>query len=188
MKQLPDAFIFMKVGTHAGESFESILARKQAEYDAAGRIFWGYGGSVCHPLTQVQPFARRHVGEAGSIYLLMEYINSQADPELHPAQEFSVDGVNWEPMPEGVEVTGSKYALVLDEIQPGELELPSDQYSVGVGPSRGKTAGEYIRGRVDKACLSREVVASATPEDVDREVRKITHAAKLKDPFAVLLR
>lgn len=188
LTKIPEAFVFMKVGNHAGESLEAILARKQAEYEQAGRIFWGYGGSVCHPVRQVQPFARQHVGEAGAIYLLMEYIDSKADPDLIPAQEFSVDGVIWQPIPEGVEVTGSKYALVLDEVSPGDLEMPYKDYVVGVGPSRGKEAGQYLQGRVDKACLERNIVPTATAEDVAAEARRISHSARLKEPYAVLLR
>ena len=38
---LPTAFIFMKVGNHAGETFESILERKRREFDRAGKIFLG---------------------------------------------------------------------------------------------------------------------------------------------------
>ena len=38
--QLPQAFIFIRVGKHAGEDFESILERKQRELEHAGKIFW----------------------------------------------------------------------------------------------------------------------------------------------------
>ena len=186
--QVPDAFIFMKVGTHAGESLEQILERKQQEYDRTGRIFWGYGGSVAHPITQVQPFARQQVQQVGSIYLLMEYIDSKADPELVPASQYSVDGVEWEDIPDGIHVTGSRYALVLDQIMPGDLEIPTDKFVVGIGPSRGKGAREYLKGRVDKGCLTRGIVETATDEDVEAAVKKADYVAKLKEPFAVLLR
>ena len=48
----------MKVGLHAQESIEDIVKRKQREFEDTGSIFWGYGGSTCHPLTMVQPFAK----------------------------------------------------------------------------------------------------------------------------------
>ncbi len=54
--------IFMKVGLHAQESIEEIIARKQKEYDDTGSIFWGYGGGTCHPLTMVQPLAKEVEG------------------------------------------------------------------------------------------------------------------------------
>jgi len=182
----PEAFIFMKVGEHAGEAWEAILERKNKEYQAAGRIFWGYGGTTCHPLRQVQPFARRQAKKQGAIYLLMEPIVSHALPEVLPATEYSADGVNWQPIPQGVNVIGSRYALVLDEIRPGDLEIDTDSYAVGIGPSRGKHATDYIQGRVDKACLERAPVPrSAGPSGTVR-VTKFT--AKLLEPYAVLLR
>ena len=41
---LPTAFIFMKVGSHAGETFET--ERKQREYDRAGKIETIFGVTV----------------------------------------------------------------------------------------------------------------------------------------------
>jgi hypothetical protein len=183
----PDSFIFMKIGSHAGETLEQILERKQREIEHAGRSFWGYGGASCHPLTQVQPFARSVSQQSSQVYLLMEYIHSTADPDIVPATEYSSDGVRWEKIPEGINVTGSRYALVLDEILPGELELPLHNYSVGIGQSRGKSASEYLTGRVDKGCLVRD-----TSEGVDANIsftpRKAKYVARLVAPYGVLLK
>lgn len=182
-----DAFIFMKVGDHAGESFDDILKRKNEEFRNAGKVFWGYGGSACHPLNQVQPFARTHLRRQGSIYLVMEPIHSNADPDIIPAREFSADGVNWEPIPDGITVTGSRYALVLGEIEPGDLEIPLDDFIVGVGPSRGKAAHQYLRGRVDKACLEPRPEPASDRDEVVR-MRQGKFVAQLQEPFAVILR
>ena len=161
----PDAFIFMKVGDHAGESWEQILERKQREREQAGRIFWGYGGSTCHPLRQVQPFARLHVGQTGRIQLLMEPVHSRAKPEIVPAKEFSKDGVHWERLPDGIEVIGSRYAFVLDEIRPGDLDIPLEDFEVGIGMSRGRAADQYIGNRVDKGCFVRRESGIVVPSD-----------------------
>ena len=176
----------MKVGDHAGESFEEILERKNKEYERCGRIFWGYGGASCHPLTQVQPFVHARAAAGGQLHLLMEPIESNADPDLMPAEEYSEDGVTWEPIPDGIEVTGSRYALVLGEIRPGELELSLNEFEIGVGPSRGRSAQDYLKGRIDKACL----VRSPKP-DIDKlevPTREVKYVAELIDPHAVLLR
>ncbi len=186
IKTQPDAFIFMKVGNHAGEDFEEILERKNLEFKEAGRIFWGYGGTACHPINQVQPFVKASIKKQGKIYLFMQTINSKADPDIIPATEYSEDGVDWKPIPDGIEVIGSRYALVLGEIKPGELEIPQEEYMVGIGPSRGKYAFEYIKGHVDKACLSK-----AMPPDFKTgkiKNRKIEYQAELLKPYAVLLR
>ena len=51
--------LFMKVGVHAQETLEDIVARKMGEIDKAGYGLWGYGGNTCHPGTMVQPFAEK---------------------------------------------------------------------------------------------------------------------------------
>jgi hypothetical protein len=183
---VPQAFVFMKVGNHAGETFEEILERKNREFKKAGKIFWGYGGTACHPLTQVQPFAREIVKKEGGIYLLMEPIDSKADPEVLPATEYSDDGVHWRSIPKGILVTGSRYALVLNEIVPGDLDICAQDFVVGVGPSRGKTADDYLQGRIDKACLLRNETAEAAGAEIKR--KQIKYMAKLQEPYAVLLR
>ncbi len=153
MPELPDRFLFMKVGNHAGETWDEILARKQKEYEKTGMIFWGYGGNACHPISRVQPFARLAIREQGKILLVMEPINSNADPDIVPAKEFSRDGVLWEPIPKGINVLGSRYAFVLGEIRPGELEVRLNSLEVAIGPSAGKAAETYLQGRTDKGCL-----------------------------------
>ena len=185
--QLPQAFVFMRVGNHAGESFESILRRKQRELEDAGKIFWGYGGTTLHPIHHVQPFARLWVQQEGSIQVVMEQIDSRANPEVLPASEFSTDGINWERMPDGVNVTGSRYAIVLDEIVPGKLELDLSRFQVGIGPSRGRNAAEYVRGRVDKGCFV-EAPSASEASDTHQKPRLIQFQARLLEPYAVILR
>ncbi len=185
LTKTPESFIFMKVGEHAGEPFEKILERKNHEFKEAGMIFWGYGGTACHPLRQVQPFARLQIKQHGSIYLLMEKISSHADPDLVPASQYSEDGINWQEIPSGIKVIGSRYALVLDEIKPGQLEICIDYFEVGIGPSRGKVASEYLTGRIDKACLS----SKQNPTALGSAEKKTTSLyAKLLKPYAVMLK
>lgn len=185
-RQRPEAFIFMKVGNHAGETFEQILERKRRELSEAGRIFWGYGGFTCHPIHHVQPFCRIHLSKVNGIYLFMESIDSRAKPELAQATEFSEDGIGWQPLPEGVTVKGSRYALVLDEIRAGDLDLRLNEYIVGVGKSRGKPAPDYLRGHIDKGCFEKSPGAEVPNAGVTR--KHISYIARLKEPFAVLLR
>ena len=185
--QLPQAFIFMRVGNHAGESFESILERKQRELKDAGKIFWGYGGTTLHPIRYVQPFAKLWVQKEGSIQMVMEPIDSRADPDVLPANEFSVDGVKWEQLPSGIVVTGSRYAIVLDEIKPGQLDLDLGKFEVGIGPSRGRNAAQYVRGRVDKGCFVAAQSTNGEPE-ITQPPLSIGFTAHLMDPYAVMLR
>lgn len=177
--------VFMKVGRHAGETFEQILERKQREYETAGKIFWGYGGGTMHPITRVQPFARMRVEHGARISIVMqEIISRHPDTEVF-AREYSRDGIHWEPIPDGVQVRGSRYALVLDEIKHGDLSLNLANYEVAAGPSEGRGADGYIRGRVDKGCLRRIPTAQLSN---DEDLIDVHFAAHLEDPFAVILR
>ncbi len=180
-----EAFIFMKVGTHAGEDLDTIIERKLREIEKTGMSFWGYGGPTCHPTKQVQPFAKTVVEKRGSIYLCMEKIHSLADPDIVPATMYSVDGVNYSPIPDGITVTGSRYAIVLDEIVPEEFEIPLDAYEVAYGRSMGRPASGYIQGHVDKACLelnpNRMIGAS-------EKKKVISLVGKLKEPYAVFVK
>jgi hypothetical protein len=181
------SILFMKVGNHANESFEQILRRKRKELDAAGKIFWGYGGSACHPLTQVRPFVRYAIEQGETPILVMQSISSNMDQGEYAAEEYSEDGVNWLPIPKGVRVTGSRYAMILGEIQPGDFMLDPREFEVGIGPSRGKRADEYLQGRTDKACLTLSERRPHRPAEED-ELKKISFFGKLVDPYAVMLR
>ncbi len=179
--------IFMKVGVHDGEPFEEILERKRREITDTGVSFWGYGGGTCHPLNQVQPFARLKIEEREKIYLVMEEIESHHAPTMKVARQYSSDGIIWKPIPKGVEVRGSRYAIILDEIRAGDLDLDLSHYVVGYGPSRGKMATEYIKGRVDKGCL--QLKQDFIPDETTNEdIKKITHFGKMVDPYAVFVR
>ena len=180
----PEKFVFMKVGMHAGEPWESILERKREEFRVAGKTFWGYGGATCHPLRQVQPFVKSVLQDSGGqVSLLMEMMDSKADPDIVPATEYSDDGLIWRPIPKGVTVTGSSFAIILGEIQETDLDIPLDEYSVGYGKSRGVLASQYIQRRIDKACLE---LASARG-NASRRVH-VTYTAPILEPYAVLLR
>jgi len=182
-----ESFIFMKVGQHAGEEFDDIINRKMKEIEETGMSFWGYGGPTCHPTKQVQPFAKYIVEKKGSIYLCMEKISSFADPDVVPATMFSTDGITYSPIPDGINVTGSRYAIVLDEIVPEEFEIPFGAYEVASGRSKGRPASNYIKGRVDKACLEfkpERMIAS----EAEEKIKKLSFVARMKDPYAVFVK
>ena len=178
-----DGVIFMKVGTHASESLDDILARKQKEIDVAGVSFWGYGGPTCHPLLAVRPFVQEMESEGHTIYLVMQKMDSRHFAEPKAAEQYSDDGVTWNDVPAGVVVRGSRYALAIESLEAHDEDLNYDALHVGVGRSLGRPAREYIRGHVDKACLvmDRETPLTGAPLHIDL-------VAKLKAPYAVLLR
>ena len=119
--------------------------------------------------------------------MMMEPIDSKTDPPILPATQFSVDRLEWQPLPSEIVVTGSRYAIVLDEIKPSQLDLDLSQFEIGIGPSRGRNAAQYVKGRVDKGCF---VAAHSTTDDSDipRRSVQIGLEARLADPYAVFVR
>ena len=177
--------VYMKVGTHAQETLIDIIARKKEELREAGEIFWGYGGPTCHPTLAVQPFAKEMLASGHAIYLAMKPMDSKhfAEPKL--AEEYSDDGVLWKPVPKGIKVKGSRYALVLDTFEEADAELDLGAVHVGVGMSRGKLGSDYVKGRVDKGCF----IVDKTRKDPDEPVLEhIQLLARLKKPYAVFLK
>lgn len=179
--------IFMKVGTHAQESLEDIIARKTREIDVAGFAMWGYGGNTCHPTSMVQPFAAEMATRKLPIYLCMQPMQSSHWAMPAPAREYSIDGVNWTDIPSGIEVRGSKFALMIKGLRKEEHVLRLAQTKVAVGPNQGRLGSRYIEGRVDKACL--EVLAE--PERTNEAQQKTVEIGLVADvvpPFAVFVK
>lgn len=177
----------MKIGTHAQESLADIIARKSEEIRATGYGMWGYGGNTCHPTSMVQPFAQAFADRGRTIHLCMEEMESNHFAEPLCAAEFSADGINWQEIPEAIQVRGSKYALVIDQLHPDKFTLPLDQTRVPVGPSMGRLGSRYVKGRVDKACLEVLEKPELNNEAPQRDI-SIGLVARMIDPYAVFLR
>ncbi|OBP72349.1 hypothetical protein BAE42_16190 [Mesorhizobium loti] len=179
--------LFMKVGTHANEDLDSIIARKTKEIEDAGYGMWGYGGNTCHPRSMVQPFAEIFEQRGQPIHLVMEKMTSRHFAEQLRADEYSADNLNWTEIPPDIRVLGSRFALVIKSLEKCEMLLPLNQTRVPVGRSMGRIGSRYLRGQADKACL--EVLDH--PEvvnDGDRKEVGISLVAELMPPYAVFLR
>ena len=177
-------FLFMKVGMHAQEELSDIIARKQAEISAAGFAMWGYGGNTCHPRTMVQPFADSCVSAGDPILLCMQPMVSNHVAEPIRAEEYSVDGKSWQEIPQEIAVLGSKYALCIRELEQVDAEISLASTRVALGRSKGRAGDQYVKGRVDKACLTMvgdDGHAGASPT-------RIGLVAQIVEPYAVFLR
>lgn len=179
--------LFMKVGVHAQEDLESIIARKTKEIEEAGFALWGYGGGTCHPTTMVQPFAKQQTAKGQTIYLCMQEMKSNHFADPVRAEEYSVDGISWNPIPKQIHVLGSRYALAIKALHREEFILPLNKTQVAVGNSQGRLGNRYIGGRVDKACLelTQEIEIPSEPND---PIVRINLVAELCEPYAVFLK
>ena len=178
----------MKVGIHANETLESIIARKTREIEEAGFALWGYGGNTCHPATMVQPFAENHAAKGNKIYLCMQKMKSNHFAEPVRAEQFSVDGITYQDIPKSINVLGSRFALAIKNLHAEELILPLEKSKVAVGNSMGVSGSKYVAGRVDKACLnlSDNLEIPSAPEE--RKDIQISLVAELCEPYAVFLK
>ncbi len=179
--------LFMKVGTHAREPLDLIIARKTKEIEDEGFAFWGYGGNTCHPSTMVQPFARSYEKKGSHVLLCMQEMESKHFAEQVRADEYSIDGIHWQQVPAGINVLGSRYALVIENLRKEEMTLPLSRTAVAVGNSQGRSGSRYIQGRVDKACLEFLSVAESGSSADGGDV-KIGLLAELRSPYAVFLK
>lgn len=176
-----DSVLYMKVGMHAGESLDDILERKQAEIDRVGYAMWGYGGPTCPP-NRVRSYADECASAGRVIRLVMEPVNSRHARDPARASHFSVDNHLWDPIPAGIDVLGSRYALCIMNLREVHETLPLGATAVAIGPSKGKPGAAYIQGQIDKACL--EVL----PTVDEGRVASIELAADIVAPWSVFLR
>lgn len=179
--------LYMKIGVHAQEPLEKIIARKLLEIDKEGFALWGYGGNTCHPTSMVQPFAASFAERGQKITLCMKEMLSSHYAEPVRASEFSVDGSRWEIIPPGINVLGSRYALAIKNLRKAEFDLALASTTVALGRSQGQIGLQYIKGRVDKACLLMGERGNIPPPP-DTVVERIGLVADLCSPYAVFLR
>lgn len=179
--------LFMKIGVHAQEPLEKIIARKLKEIEQEGFALWGYGGNTCHPTSMVQPFASSFAERGESITLCMKEMQSGHFAEPVRASELSVDGSAWQKIPPGINVLGSRYALAISNLRKAEFDLPLATTTVAVGRSQGAIGSQYVLGRVDKACLLVGERGNIPPAP-DTAVERIGLIADLCAPYAVFLR
>jgi hypothetical protein len=181
-----EGFLYMKVGKHAQESLPEIIARKTKEIEESGYALWGYGGNTCHPTSMVQPFASDFRRRFGIIYLCMQPMESQHVASPVRAEEYSIDGIEWQRIPPAINVMGSRYALPITNLRLENFYLSLANTKVAIGNSIGRVGSQYVAGRVDKACL--EVTDDPiTKPDAESAVH-IGLVAELVSPYAVFVR
>lgn len=183
LNQELSAIVFMKFGYHALENEKDIVCRKREEFKRGGKIFWGYGGTLCHPINQVRPFVIKMLSEGIKVYLAMSFTKSKPQMTGEECKMFSVDNKNWEDVPSGIKVTGSKYAIVCSQLQDCYIRLNLDSYQVAIGPSKGKVASQYIGFRVDKGCLQKLDYDGISHHEVSIQL-----VAEIVEPYAVILK
>lgn len=169
--------ILMKYGYHANEEVDSIIKRKQKEIKDNGYCFWGYGGTILHPLKQTQPFCKDK-----KVYLLLTSTQSKYENNGTRALEYSIDKLNYQKIPKSINVFGSTYALVFKNLEQVNFEINLCDYEIAIGSSKGKCLKDYFGGRVDKACATYK-----KKSDLEEKIH-IDYIAELVSPYAVFIK
>lgn len=173
--------IIMKCGTHASEKIEDIFKRKKEEELKSGYIYWGYGGTLCHPLNQAQPFCN----DNRKVYLLLTPTNSELNNEPKRAYYFSTNNKIWKNIDPNINVYGSKYALVIKNLQKCDFEIDLNDYEIAIGNSKEKNLADYLNGRVDKACATKRKSNNLSTKS--KKV-KIVMIAELMNPYSIFVK
>ena len=140
-----DVILFMKVGTHANETLGDIIRRKRLEIDEAGLVMWGYGGNTCHPRTMVQPFAAAHASSGQVIRLCMQPMESKHFADPVRADEYSIDGIKWIPVPTPINVLGSRYALCINDLRESNRLLTSRKQGWRSETAKGESEAHMLK-------------------------------------------
>ena len=144
--------VFMKYGTHAGETASAIIQNKVDESISFGQTFWGYGGTTCHPIKQIQPFIKRNAEIGEYTYLVLSRIDSVWNRQSQRAKFFSYNNIDWQPIPEENCIKGSKYAIICSQFLLCDLEINLSLYQVPFGNAKGRLLSSYICGMNTKGC------------------------------------
>jgi hypothetical protein len=178
--------IFMKVGPHSGDALDTIIQMKFDEERKIGKFYWGYSGSLCHPII-VRGFIEESKKSNRSVSLLFSQTASKYHPpHFRKVREYSEDSQTWHELPAGVHLWNCQYAIVGKELKELTASIRLADYVVGTGNFRGRPMSRYIRGRVSKACA----FLGTTPRH--RKVRSgdtgIQYHARVVSPYCVYVR
>lgn len=156
MRNLIDNIVLMKYGAHAGETSDSIIERKNTEMKKSGKVFWGYGGTLCHPLNQIQPFLEENRRKNQKTFLVLAKTKTKTKNEILPnvnrARFYSENKVDWEPIPSDNIVTGSRYAVICRSFEKCNINIDLSLYRIPFGNAKGCRLSDYLGWRRNKAC------------------------------------
>jgi hypothetical protein len=171
----------MKAGPHSGDSLEEIIKMKLDEDSKIGKFFWSYSGSLCHPF-KVQEFCQKAAKENEEVMLILSETKSAygSKKEIRKVSEYSIDGKNWNKLPEGVHPWNCKFVVTASKL--GKVNQYVDLNKYVVAKNDEVKLGEYIRYRVNKVCAVLKNQAH-----IPRLV-KISYTATLVSPFCIFVR
>lgn len=183
-EQSPRAILFMIVGPHSGFSLAEIFAMKKKEERRLGHFYWGYAGSLCHPV-RVQGFAQEFIKNGGGPprVIMVETKSRYSSTTVGRIQQYSVDGSRFGKIPSGVTLIGCTVAVTCANLRTCDEQLDLNRYSVADGKRAGAPLGQYVRYQINKACA---LLRDGEPLAPARFVNVVA-VAELVEPYCVYL-
>jgi hypothetical protein len=174
--------IYMKAGPYCGYSLEEIEKIKNNENKLYGKFYWGYGGVFCHP-KRVLDFIDRAIDEGIKPLVYFSITKSKFISSIPRCHYQSNDGLNWESLPPEVILVGNQYSLVCSNLRRKSFTINLHNYWATLGSKSGKSLGDYIKYRVDKATA---VLKSESSKQTRNVV--ISYVCELVAPYCVYVK
>jgi hypothetical protein len=183
---LPQFGLVMKVGPHSGMSLSDIAASKYSEQDLYGIHYWGYSGTLCHPL-RVLRHVEQAIAEQGSgPSLLLSGTRSKYQSSRGRMGSYSVDGHKYRELQPGVQLQGAQFALVATNLRAFDAKICMDHYLVQGGKNDSLPLSMHMRGRINKACVRLSKPSATIP--TSQRIIRLAYKADLVHPYVVWLR
>ena len=180
------AVVFMKAGSHSGDTLREIIDFKIDEQRKTGRFYWGYSGSLCHP-KRVRDFIEESKRRNLEVSLVLSSTTSEySPPYFRRVREISVDSKTWNPIPKHVNLWNCKYALVAKGLRRIDAKIRLGDYIVATGRSRGRPLDGFIRGRVSKACAF--LNSTHRHHKISSSAPSVQYQAAIVPPYSVYAR
>lgn len=182
--------IISVIGPHAGESEKEIFVRKIKEIENTGKSFWLHKSYNAKPDT-VQNFCKVALRKKNTPLCIFIQASSKGGAQEtkndNSANEFSIDKIHWEKIPQGILVTGSvknAFAMVFDKLEVIEKnQIDLRDYSLYGFPGK---AVKIVQGSSTICCIKES--SKNAPDRLISNIRKIAAIGRLVYPFEVWLR
>jgi hypothetical protein len=177
--------LLMKAGPHSGYDLDEIFTMKKKEERLHGKFFWGYAGTLCHPI-KIRSFVKKSLRDYNKTPALVLMTTSSKYFSNSPIiKEYSVDGKYYYPIPDGIILTGCTFVIIGKDLKKVNINIDLNKYYVADGKNRGKPLGECIRYHVNKGCaiLSPHSITSTAPK-----YGRISYIAQLAEPYCAFVR
>ena len=172
----------MKAGPYCGYSLKEIEKIKSIEDKLYGKFYWGYGGVFCHP-KRVLEFVGKAVKEGEKILVFFSETKSKFNSPIPRCHYQSTDKSKWEQLPPKVILVGNQHALIGTYLRQTNFSINLFDYSATLGGKTGKSLGDYVKYRVDKATAIMKKEKSKQIRNVD-----ISYVCELVSPYCVYVK